>query len=236
VSAVAQPAPIDLDPLFRAIGHVTFAWGVLEAYLAELLTALMHTPLMMVLVIGQNYEVVRSHIAGVIDVPNVLEQHDMPRERLSADMRQRIRDALAETQSLAERRNRIVHGSWLLEVSTGTEWSNVRPRRHQLLPRADRLTLEAMHQVASDIEIMGDAFTSSGSMSTPGSTAFRSHPASTTDPQTPRPHRRAKTSGHRTHVDPVSGDHGHSAVLCQGRHDRQRPARPPARRRLHVRR
>jgi hypothetical protein len=79
---------------------------------------------------------------------------DMPRERLSADMRQRIRAALAETHSLAERRNRIVHGWWLLEVSNGAEWSNVRPRRHQLLPRAERLTLEDMHRVASDIEIV----------------------------------------------------------------------------------
>ena len=142
------------DPLFMAIGHVAFAWGVLEAYLADLLTALMHTPLARVLAIGQNYEVVRSHIAGVIDVPEALEQHDMPRERLSADMRHRIREALAETQSLAERRNRIVHGWWLLEVSNGAEWSNVRPRRHQLLPQAERLTLEEMHRVASDIEIV----------------------------------------------------------------------------------
>jgi hypothetical protein len=63
------------DPLFMAIGHVAFAWGVLEAYLADLLTALMHTPLARVLAIGQNYEVVRSHITGVIDVPEALEQH-----------------------------------------------------------------------------------------------------------------------------------------------------------------
>jgi hypothetical protein len=49
-------------------------------------------------------------------------------------------------------------------------------------------------------------------------------------------HRRAKTSGRKTHVDPVSAEHGHSAASYEGRRDRQRPARPPARRRLHVRR
>jgi hypothetical protein len=102
------------DPLFDAIGRVAAAWAELEFDLAELLTAVVHAPVAKLFFIGQSYQVLSGHLRGVvklIDAASALQQYDQPRERLSDEMRDHIKNALKEIDRLADDRHQIVHGA-----------------------------------------------------------------------------------------------------------------------------
>jgi hypothetical protein len=140
------------DPLFDAIGRVASAWADLEGALGQVLVALLHTPLAGVLTVGQNYSVVYGHVYALLKLPPALEQHDQPRERLSDDLKERLRAELAEADRLSKRRNRIVHGRWFPYSSgNGQDWYSLQPRRHELLTQPELISVTEMHSVARDI-------------------------------------------------------------------------------------
>jgi hypothetical protein len=156
-SSVPEP-----EPLFDAIGRVAFAWADLEAALGQLLVALLHTPIAGVLSVGQSYEVIRSHVTGIINLDPALEQYDPPRERLDDALRKQIRETLAEATTLAERRHQIVHGLWL-PAPTSPGWVTLRPRRHKPLMPQVHFTIEDMHNAARDIGAVSRRFRFLGS-------------------------------------------------------------------------
>jgi hypothetical protein len=141
------------DPFFDAVGRVAFAWAQLESELSQLLVALLHTPMAGLLAVGQSFTVVCSHIQAVADLPVPLEQHDVPRQRLTDDFRGRIRDVLSRSRTLSHSRQALVHGLWLHDPSTGT-WASIRPRQHELLMKIRPFTVEEMHRVAGEIQAL----------------------------------------------------------------------------------
>jgi hypothetical protein len=150
-----QSSPPGLERLFTAIGQVAFVWSKLEAQLDQLLGALLHTPLAGALAIGHSYEVVQSHIEGIVNAEPALGQHDTALGWLSDELRQSIREAISHSRSLAERRNRIIHGVWLPSIG-GDHWVNARPHGPQQRMHGERLTIEQMCQVATAIEALAN--------------------------------------------------------------------------------
>jgi hypothetical protein len=106
-----------------------------------------------VITTGQNYSVIYGHIEAVLKVPAALEQYDQPRERLSDDLKTRLRAELGEAKRLNELRNRIMHGRWLPQPgSKGQDWYSLRPRRSQLLMPLEPITISEILAAAREIE------------------------------------------------------------------------------------
>ena len=151
-----KPAVPPPEPLFDAIGRVAYAWSSMETELAQLLAALLHTPMAALMSVGQTFGVMHNQIKAISELPPQAEQYDAPRQRLTADQRARIRDVLTASYALSEERSHIVHGVWIA-TDEPSAWIIARPRRYQLMVRAERLkpfTIEEMHRVVRDIEAL----------------------------------------------------------------------------------
>ena len=138
-----QPLPTP-EPLYDAVGRVAVEWAEHEVELGALLVALLHTPTAELLAAGQPYSVVHSHIKAIITQWEVIEPPitDMQLSWLES--------VLADSSRLSDRRNRIVHGSWL-RTATELEWVSLRPRRHHPLLSREILTVKQIHLVAQEI-------------------------------------------------------------------------------------
>jgi hypothetical protein len=140
------------EPFFDAVGRVAFAWNELEIDLIQLLVALLHAPSATVLLVGQSFGVVSSHIKAILDLPPVLQPCDARHGHLTPAQRQRIKEVLRQSNELAERRHRIVHGRWI-PIDPG-HWLSVRQRRHKIVTPAQSLTTDEIYGVARDIEAL----------------------------------------------------------------------------------
>jgi len=151
-----KPAVPPPEPLFDAIGRVAYAWSSMEAEFAQLLAALLHTPMAALMSVGQSFGVMHNQVEAISDLPPQVEQYDTPRQRLTGDQRARIKEVLTASKVLSEERSQIVHCVWIA-TDEPSAWIIARPRRYQLMihsERLKRLSIEKMHRVARDIEAL----------------------------------------------------------------------------------